>query len=170
MRKSWKIAAISLTVVVLATGFGTVAFAADEPTVVPGTCAGEGMGGGFKGAFGGNSAVITEVLGLTHEELYELRLEGKTLAEIAAAQGVSEDALVSAMLEQRQEVLQAAVEEGRLTQEQAEFMLQNMEQNILTRIDSADAPRGNGTYAGITGEGETAGFGGARAGFGGMRR
>lgn len=168
MKKNWKIAAVTLTVAALATGFGTAAFAADEPAVVPGTCTGEGMGGGFKGAFGGNSVVIMDVLGLTHEELYELRLEGKTLAEIAAAQGVSEDALFSAMLEQRQEILQAAVEEGRITQEQADFMLQNMEQSILTRINSDVAPRGTGACAGLTGE--TAGLGGAKAGFGGMRR
>ena len=164
MKKSWKIAAVALTVVALGVGFGTVAFAADEP-VIPGTCGGVGMGG--FGGFGGNSVVLTDLLGLTQTELYELRAEGQTLAAIAAAKGVSEDTLVAALLQERQTVLQAAVEEGRLTQEQAELMLQNMGESIRLMVTTENGTRGFGGC--LTGDTTLEpGVGGVRAGFGGM--
>lgn len=168
MKKTWKIATVALAVVALSVGFGTVAFAADdtEPVVCPGLGGGFGMMGGGFGGFGGNSAVITDLLGITAEELYDLRADGKTLAEIAASKGVSEDALVTAILAEREEVLAAAVEAGRLTQEQAELMLQNMSESIRLMVTSQIGPRGFGGCL----TGEVPAEDGVRAGFGGMGR
>ncbi|MDV2990162.1 MAG: hypothetical protein P3T54_08455 [Dehalogenimonas sp.] len=166
MKKTWKIAAVALTVVALGVGFSTVAFAAEDTDEL--LCAGPGAGfgmGGF-GGFGGNSAVLTDLLSLTAEELYDLRADGKTLAEIAAAKGVSEDALVAAILAEREEVLAAAVEAGRLTPEQAELMLQNMSESIRLSITSQIGPRGFGGCL----TGEVPAEDGVRAGFGGMGR
>jgi len=168
MNKQWKIASIVVIAVALFAGAGTFAMAQTTTDgVVPGTC---GNGQGLRG-FGGNSGVITDLLGLTHEELYQLRADGKTLAQIAAAKGVSEDALVNAILEQRRETLQAAVAAGRLTQEQANLMLKNMGANIRLQITSNAGPRGFGGCDGAPGDdvAPAAGFGGMR-GFGGMDR
>lgn len=164
MKRYWKIAAVVLTVVALSVGFGTAAFAADEP-LAQGTCGRTGVEGGF-GGFGGNSAVLTDLLGLTAEELYDLRADGKTLAEIAAAKGISEDAVVTAILAERQEVLAAAVAAGRLTQEQADLMLQNMSENIRLSVTSQIGPKGFGGCL----TGEVPAEDGVRAGFGGMGR
>jgi hypothetical protein len=169
MNKKWKITAVvALAVTLIAVG-GSMAMAQTTPdAAAPGTCGG---GAGLRG-FGGNSAVLTNLLGLSSEELFQLRTEGKTLAQIAATKGVSEDALVAAILAPRQETLKAAVAAGRLTQSQADLRLQNMESNIRLQIKSTEAPRGfGGNCAGLDGN-ETApaaGFGGMR-GFGGMQR
>jgi hypothetical protein len=170
MNKKWKIiAVVTLAVTLIAVG-GSMVMAQTTPEVAaPGTCGGGGAG--LRG-FGGNSAVLTNLLGLTSEELYQLRSEGKTLAQIAATKGITEDALVAAILAPRQETLKAAVAAGRLTQAQADLMLQNMESNISLQIKSTEGPRGfGGGCAGIAGEetAPTAGFGGMR-GFGGMQR
>lgn len=164
MKNTWKIAAVALTVVALGAGFSSVAFAAGETDELVCPAPGAGLGKGGFGGFGGNSVIITDLLGITAEELYDLRTEGKTLAEIAATKGVSEDALVAAILAERQEVLAAAVEAGRMTQEQADLRLQNMSENIQLSITSQTGPRGFGGCL----TGEVPAEDGVRTGFGGM--
>ncbi|AKG53217.1 hypothetical protein DGWBC_0537 [Dehalogenimonas sp. WBC-2] len=163
MKRHWKIAAVVLTMVALSVGFGTVAFAADEPAV-QGTCGRIGFGGGF----GGNSAVITDLLGLTQGELCDLRVDGLTLAEIAATKGITEEALVAAIVESRQATLQAAVVAGRITQEQANLIIQTMKDNIQLRITSNIGPRDFGGCLGIAGDGIQTAQAGLRIGNGGM--
>ena len=77
---------------------------------------------------------VSELLGLTHEEIQAQRYDGKSLLEVAAAQGVSEDALIEAILAAKQAIVQERVEAGILTQEQADLMLQQMEQRTLEAI------------------------------------
>jgi len=162
MNKKWKIGTIVVVAVALFVGAGTFAMAQTAPEgTAPGACGG---GLGMRG-FGGNAAVLTDLLGLTADELYQLRADGKTLAQIAASKGITEDVLVAAILEQREEVLQAAVTAGRLTQEQADLMLQNMAVNIRLQITSTAGPKGCGVVGDETAP--AAGFGGVR-GFGGM--
>jgi len=78
---------------------------------------------------------VTGLLGLTPEQICEQRQDGKSLAQIAESQGVSEEALVDAILTCRQDSLQQMVESGRLTQEQANLRLEVMEQNIVKAIN-----------------------------------
>ncbi|XUX00840.1 MAG: hypothetical protein TUN42_02325 [Dehalogenimonas sp.] len=170
MTKKWKITAVvALAITMIAIG-GSLVMAQTTPEVTtPGCC--EGGGAGLRG-FGSNSAVLTDLLGLTSEQLYQLRAEGKTLAQIAATKGVSEDALVAAILAPRQEILKSAVAAGKLTQAQADLMLKRMESNIRLQIKSNEGPRGfGGSCAGFDDDvtAPAAGFGGMR-GFGGMHR
>jgi len=83
-----------------------------------------GSGNGFYGS--GVCDAVCQLLGITQDELHALRLEGKSLAEIAADRGVSEDALVEAIMAVKRAAVQEQVEAGTLTQEQAELKLQNM--------------------------------------------
>ncbi len=69
---------------------------------------------------------VCQLLDITPDELYSLRLEGKSLVEIAAARGVSEDALVEAIMEVKRAFIQEQVEAGIITQELAELRLQHM--------------------------------------------
>lgn len=164
MKRTWKTAAIVAVSIALIAGAGTFAFAqTTDPAPGAGTCGGFGMRG-----FGGNSGVLTDLLGITAEELHQLRTDGKTLAEIAASKGISEDALISALLEPRKEALTAAVAAGRLTQEQANLMLQNMEANMRLQIKSSLGPRGFG--CGIAADDGAIPTPGGMRGFGGMRR
>ena len=139
MRKGMKmlIAALAVTGLLVAS-FAGVAMAAD-PADADGVCPyfGERQGqGGMRGFHGeGTSDAVSGILGLTAEEIQAQRLEGKSLVEIAAAQGVSEDALVAAIMAVKTEAIQQRVTEGTLTQEQATLMLQNMEQTTTESVN-----------------------------------
>lgn len=102
---------------------------------------GHGMGGYF-----GHDAlydeVVSDLLGLSAEEIQAQRLEGKSLVEIAAAVGVSEDALVTAILAARTATIQELVAAGTITQEQADFMIQNMEQQITLAVNRTGTGHG----------------------------
>ena len=65
-------------------------------------------------------AAIADALGLTVDELQEAREDGKTLAELAETAGVSLDEVLDAMRAARADAIQQAVEDGQLTQEQAD--------------------------------------------------
>jgi hypothetical protein len=76
-----------------------------------------------------------EALGLTPNELFaELDDGGKTLAEIAEEQGVDveavQDALNASRSEAMRQAIQQAVEDGRLSQEQADWLLEGLEKGF----------------------------------------
>jgi predicted DNA-binding protein YlxM (UPF0122 family) len=71
---------------------------------------------------------VAEALGLTPEDLRSELEGGKTLGEVAEAQGVDTQAIVDAVHAQVQEMLQEAVESGRLTQDQADRILERLEE------------------------------------------
>jgi hypothetical protein len=90
--------------------------------------------GGFAWAGGGPWTMFdtaAEALGLTPEELFAELRAGKSPAEIAEEQGVDVEALYDAMNAARgeamQQALQQAVEDGRITQEQADQMIERLE-------------------------------------------
>ena len=139
MKKSMKmlIAALAVTGLLVASFAGVVL--ADGPADADGVCPyfGERLGeGGMHGFHGeGTNEAVSGILGLTAEEIQAQRLEGKSPVEIAAAQGVSEDALVAAIMVVKTEAIQQRVADGTLTQEQATLMLQNMEQATILSVN-----------------------------------
>src|SRR6478609_8158764 len=78
---------------------------------------GPGLGPGFHhhGPFGGLDAAAT-YLGLTDAQLRTQLESGKSLADVAKAQGKTVDGLVQAMVDAAKKKLDAAVAAGRLTQ------------------------------------------------------
>ncbi|MGY1662323.1 hypothetical protein ACI78Q_13980 [Geodermatophilus sp. SYSU D00705] len=94
---------------------------------------------GSRGDHGGRlglSAAAT-ALGLTGEELRTaLAADGATLASVAEDRGVARDTLVTALTEAAQERITAAVEEGRLTQEEADERLAGLAERIDQQVDS----------------------------------
>jgi predicted DNA-binding protein YlxM (UPF0122 family) len=138
------LAGVALIVLLLA-GLGGAAFVfAQEPTPpIPfgwhgggrgmGGFGGRGMGG-FAWSGGGQWTVFdtaAEALGLTPEELFAELHAGKSLDEIAEAKGVDvqtvHDAMNVARDEARKQAIQQAVEDGRMTQGQADQMLERLE-------------------------------------------
>ena len=103
-----------------------------EPT--PGPPWNEG-GRGMFGWGGGSWTIfdtIAEALGLTPNELFtESHDEGKSVSEIAEEQGVDLDAARDAVsanrAEAQRQAIEQAVEDGRITQEQADWMLEGIE-------------------------------------------
>jgi hypothetical protein len=149
MNKRWKMITAALVTGLLIVAFAGVAFAAGPGT--PSTdCTGDGsrLGGGGHGmgvyfGQGALDGVASDLLGLSAEEIQAQRLEGKSLVEIAASVGVSEDALVAAFMEAKGEIIQQLVADGTLTQAQADLMLQNMgEQTTLAVNRTGTGPFG----------------------------
>ena len=85
--------------------------------------------GGPHGFFHGLDAAAT-YLGLTEDELHSRLESGKTLAEIAKAQGKSVDGLKDAMVKDAKAHLDAAVKAGRLSASMEKQMLADLEQHI----------------------------------------
>jgi DNA-binding CsgD family transcriptional regulator len=79
--------------------------------------------------FHGLDAAAT-YLGLTEEQLHNRLESGKTLAEIAKAQGKSVDGLKDAMLKDAKTHLDAAVKAGRLSSAEEQRVLADLEQRI----------------------------------------
>ena len=99
-----------------------------------------GPGGGRGGGI--DLEVAAETLGLTVEELRAQSRAGRTLAQIADAQGVSQDDLVAALVEAAEARLAQAVTDGRLTQEQADARAADLEARITEKLDEVCAPGG----------------------------
>lgn len=121
--------------------------------------------GGMMGGFGGRGdssllAIAAEQLGMTQEDLLAELQDGSTIADLAAEQGVELQDIADAYIAQRAEDLAAAVEAGRITQEQADAMLEHMSEEMLECLEGDFAFGGPGKG----GRGRHGGFGS-----GGMR-
>jgi len=98
----------------------------------------------------GPNGLLSEVLGLTPEEIKTELQAGKTIVEIAAEQGLSQEQLKDAISTAITEKLQQKVADGTITQEQADKMLQRM-QDRSTKYGQPKfgfGPRGHGGFPG----------------------
>jgi hypothetical protein len=88
-------------------------------------------GWGFMGRGWTDFDAIAKALNLTPTQLFEQLHSGKTLEEIATAQGVDlqkvQDAAKAARLEAMKQAIQDAVKAGTITQDQADWMLKGLE-------------------------------------------
>lgn len=89
------------------------------------------FGFGIRGGDFESYDAVAEALGLTPTQLFEELHAGKTLSEIAEAQGVDLSAVQEAMNASRVQAMKdkiaQAVEDGTMTQEQADWLLQGIE-------------------------------------------
>lgn len=154
MKKGTKLMGLAVVVVaVLALALGGAVLAdAPEETATKGY----GAGYGFLGEGAVCSEAVSELLGITPEELCDLRQEGKSLTEIAAEYGVTEEELVAAIMAEKTATVQARVEDGTLTQEQADLMIQQMAERTelaINRTTTGPAEWRMGAGHGKSGEG-----------------
>ncbi len=118
---------------------------------------GFGMGFGHRGAGPGgihrlgHLDAAASYLGMTEAELRTQLVGGKTLAEVAKAKGRSVDGLVSALVADEKKELDAAVAAGRLTQGQADKMLESAKQRATDLVNGEGPPRANGRFGGPSG-------------------
>ena len=163
MKKRTKILGIALVLAAIATlVIGTAVFA-DAPGngETQEYCGGIGWHG-YNGNGGMCSEAVSDLLGLTPEELHELRLEGNSLADIAEIKGVSVDVLIDAIMADKATAVQARVQEGTLTQERANLMIQQMTQRTeqavnRTAVGPAEWSRGGNRMNGSGACGSDAG-------------
>ena len=92
---------------------------------------GLGLGFGFRGGGSASFDAVAEALNLTPTQLFERLHAGKTLSEIATAQGVDLATVTAAASASRIQAMKdriaAAVTAGTITQEQADWMLEGIE-------------------------------------------
>lgn len=126
------------------------AVAGDCP-MVDGAAFGGMMGRGMQawgGPTDGCSEELTDLLGMTAEELQAERLAGKSLAQIAESKGVTVEEMVEVMVAARKAELAQRVADGDLTQERADFMLERMETQVQSMIERTNAGAPAGTMMG----------------------
>lgn len=117
-----------------------------HPVRVAGMAAMHGLMMGGRGGFGGIAALdtVAEALGLENDALLDELQAGKTVAEIAEAQGVALADVIDAVVAAANEELAAAVEAGTLTQAQADAHLAllraNLEVHFTTSLPAFDRP------------------------------
>jgi len=139
---------------------GTVFAQGPAPTpATPQTPWGGAWGGVCRGA-GVVSDAITSLLGMTQDQIYAERSAGKTLSDIAKEKGVTDQQLIDAMLAGRQDAINQAVKDGKLTQAQADWMIARMKAMAPFQITNPFTPGAGGAGCGPMGGGRGAMHGG----------
>lgn len=88
------------------------------------------------GAFGGLDAAAS-YLGLTDAQLRTQLESGKSLADVAKAQGKTVDGLVQALVDAAKKKIDAAVTAGRLTQSQADAIVADLKSRVTGFVNGA---------------------------------
>lgn len=109
-----------------------------------------GPGPGMHGP-GGHLDVAASYLGITQDELRTQLEAGKTLADVAKANGKSVDGLVSALVADEKTELDAAVKAGRITQAQADAFLANAKERLTDLVNGSFPERAHGRFGGPPG-------------------
>jgi hypothetical protein len=111
-----------------------------------------GLGFGWGGPEHSLVAVAAEQLGLTRADLISELQSGQTIADVAAEKSVALDTIVEVFIAPRAEQLATQVNNGQLTQEQADAMLATMRANVTARLSEDWTPRGPGLGQGFVDE------------------
>ena len=132
-KRAMVLGSVALVVVLLGAAVALPALA-QEPTLAPQTC--PRHGGGFRGMCGqAGMEAMAEALDMTTEELSTQLWGGRTLADLADRAGVELEALqeaVDAACEAaKRDAIEQAVEDGRLTRENADWLLEGLEHGFL---------------------------------------
>jgi hypothetical protein len=112
--------------------------------------------GGPGGMFGGrgvgvDSAALTDLLGLTADEIHTQLEDGKTLAEIATSQGVEVQAVVDTLVGELGTRLDEAVASGRIDQAKADEIEADATTKITDMVNNGRPERGDHMYGGPMG-------------------
>ncbi|UTT42814.1 hypothetical protein [Exiguobacterium aurantiacum] len=104
---------------------------------------------GERGMFGDRAAgqaALLEALGLTEAEVEAAREEGQSLPELAEETGITIEQFIEAMITSHEAKLDAAVESGDLTQDEADAILADHEERFadVTSYDDLGDMRGFG--------------------------
>lgn len=127
-----------------------------------------GMGKGMPrfemhGMFGPGDNLISvaaDELDMSQTDLLTALQDGKSIADVAEEQGVEPQAIVDAYLDQLAEDLNEAVADGRITQKQADYQLEQVRERVTDRLDNTwmygpgeFGGRGHGRMGGFLGPG-----------------
>ncbi|WP_312114478.1 hypothetical protein [Brevibacillus reuszeri] len=100
---------------------------------------GRGFGGGFE-----KNEELLSLLKLDADKLQEELKAGKSLAEVAKAQGVDTDDVVALLVKEQEAKLAEAVKAGKLTQEQADKLAEKSSEHAKAQVENTHQGRGFG--------------------------
>ena len=89
---------------------------------------------------GRNLGTVAEVLGLEVDELRDQLSDGATIADVA---GDDLDAVIDALVADKTDRIAQAVEDGRLTQEEADEKLAEVEDRVTDKVNGIRGERGD---------------------------
>ncbi|MGD9678391.1 MAG: hypothetical protein AB7V16_08615 [Vulcanibacillus sp.] len=102
-------------------------------------------GNGFGKYFAGSMhEVVADITGLTDDELYTLRLEGKTIAQIANDEGITTEDLTTTLTLAKISQVEQLFNEGTITEDQKDYMISQAEVRTLDKINRTET--GNPGY------------------------
>lgn len=127
MKKRNIIAALVLTISI---GVGATAYAAStDASVTPGQRLGLGRITSMRG-YDYISNILKNKLGLTDTDITNATKSGKTLYDLAAEKGMTQEELKSSLLEERTKSIDDAVKKGTITKEEGETLKSKLNTNI----------------------------------------
>jgi polyhydroxyalkanoate synthesis regulator phasin len=108
------------------------------------------------GAMGGGDSLLSiaaDKLGMSLTDLLTELENDKTIADVAAEKGVDTQVIVDAYLAQVKDNLDEAVAEGRITQNQADYQLEKVEERATGQLDNTGLGgfHGGGRHGGSRG-------------------
>ena len=117
---------------------------------------GRGWGDLGHGAMGGGHSLLSiaaDKLGMSLTDLLTELENDKSIAAVAAERGVDTQVIVDAYLAQAKEKLDEAVAEGDITQNQADYQLEKLQERITDQLDNTGLGglRGGGRHGGPKG-------------------
>jgi hypothetical protein len=89
---------------------------------------------------------------MTPEQIQEQREAGQSLVQIAAGKGITEEALINAVMADKQAAVQKMVEAGTITQSQADQRLARMRERVQLAVNRTAI--GPPEWAGANGNGQ----------------
>lgn len=104
---------------------------------------GHGGRGGHGGGFGGLETAATAI-GITADELRTQLEAGKSVAQVAEAEGVSTQAVIDALVTAAEEHLAEEVASGEHTQAEADAKLADIEARITEMVETEGLPQRGG--------------------------
>jgi len=103
---------------------------------------------GKGGRHGLKSEVLAQVLGMSADELHTALKSGKTIAQVAADQGVDVQVVIDALTAEMTNHIADEVASGELTQEEADAKLADLSARIADRVNNPRPAEGAGGRGG----------------------
>lgn len=160
-RKALALVALGLTAGLVLGSVGVSYAATDTESPLLGS--GVRMGQAIRDAGGRLIDIVADLTGLSVEDVQAQRAEGNSVSDIAEANGVATDDVVSKALESRKAILDAKVADGTITQEQADLAYDRMSDRLAERVVTDEAGRPSWAAGGMGGgRGQGGGMGGGQ--------
>lgn len=110
-----------------------------------------------------NADFLAKLTGKSADEILNELKAGKTMVQVAEENGITLDSLKKALIEQKEAYIDQLVKEGKITQDRASAMKQNIEQRINSWDGTCQYGKGSGLGLGMgygkNNAGKMSGFG-----------